>query len=113
MTTAYTFNATIASAPARRPLSPLTPKAAAPPQRHTRASARICVMSAAAVSVVAALLLIPIGHPATKNAGCIHAADLHSSPVRLGVPPLAVERDWHTHALPVGRQPSAGCPDHV
>ena len=106
MSTAYAFDATIARAPVRRPLSPLRPKVPPPSQRYIKALARIFVVSTAAVSVVATLLLTHIDNPTTNERRCSLAADLHNSLVRLGVPPLAVERDWHTHVLPVRREPT-------
>jgi hypothetical protein len=106
MSTAYTFDATIARAPVRRPLSSLTPKAAEASQRFIKAFARIFAMSAAVVSVVAALLLIHIGNPAANASTCTLSASLHNALARPDVSPLADERDWLTHGLPVLEEPT-------
>ena len=105
MSTAYTFDATIARAPARR-ASSFKPKFADGSQRYPKAFARIVVIFAAAVTVVAALLLIHVDNPTTNDRRCTLSANLHNSLVHPDVPPLAVARDWHTDGLPVLREPT-------
>jgi hypothetical protein len=104
MSTAYTFDATIARAPFRRASSSLEPKAAEGSQRHIKAFARIFVISAAAVVMVGSLLLIRFDNPPTNDRGCTLSANLHNSLVRPAVAPLAIERDWHS--LPILREPT-------
>ena len=111
MSTAYTFDATIVGTPFRQ-LSSVKPGTAEDWQRYIRAFARIFVMCAAAVTVVAALHLIHVDNPTMNDGRCTLSANLHNSLVRPGVPPLAVARDWHAHGLPVLSEPTAAaCAD--
>jgi hypothetical protein len=111
MSTAYTFDATIARAPARRvPL--FTPRFAEGSQRCAKAFARIFVMCAAVVTVVAGLLVVNIDNPTMNDRRCTLSANLHNSLVRPGVPPLAVERDWHYDRPPILTEPAGtSCAD--
>jgi hypothetical protein len=106
MSSTYTLDATIAWAPFRRASSSLEPSAAQGSQSHAKAVARIFVIGVAAVVVVGALLLISIDNPTTNDHGCALSANLHNSLLRPDVPPLAVERDWHAHGLPILREPT-------
>jgi len=105
MSTAYTFDATIAGAPFRR-LSSVKPGTAEGSQRYIRALARIFVTTAAAVTVFAALFLIRTDNPTTNDRACTLSASLHNALVRPVVSPLADERDWLTHGLPDLRGPT-------
>ena len=106
MSTAYTVDTSIARAPLRRVSASLEPTAAAGSRSYLKAIARIVVISTAAVTVVAALHQIHIDNPPTTDRRCTLSANLHNSLVRLGVPPLAVERDWHYDRPPILREPA-------
>jgi hypothetical protein len=105
MSTAYTFDATIARAPARRASSSLVRRITESSQ-SIKTLAKIFLLSTAAVGVVAALFLIHIDNPTTNDRGCALTANLHNSLVHPGFPPLAVARDWHTDGLPILREPT-------
>src|SRR5262245_27288757 len=103
MSTAYTFDATIAMAPARRAPSSLDRRIAETSQSRLRAAAKILVSSAVVAIVTAALLAIPSENRIVDVRECTLATNPHVSR-------LAVERDWHTHGLPVlGGPTSASC----
>ena len=111
MSTAYTFDTTLAGAPARR-VSSFKPKSAEGAQRYAKALARTVAICAAAVAVFAALFLIRTGNPTTNDRACTLSASLHNSLVRPNVSPLADERDWLTHGLPALREPTGtACAD--
>ena len=99
MSTAYPSHANIPWAQFRR-ASSFKPRSAEGSQRYAKAFARIFVICAAAVTVVAALLVIDIDNPTTNDRRCTLSASLHSALVRPVVSPLADERDWLTHGLP-------------
>ena len=105
MTTAYPLDATTALPRVRRPSTSFEPRIAESSQ-SIKTLAKIFLLSTAAVVVVAALLLIHIDNPTTNDRGCALTANLHNSPLHPGVPPLAVARDWHTHGLPILREPT-------
>jgi hypothetical protein len=109
MSTAYTFDATIARAPARRAPSSLERRIAGSSQ-SIKTLAKIFVLSTAAVVVIAALLIIRIDNPPANQRGCFVSANLHNS--RPGIPPLAVERDWRTDSPPILTEPAGtSCTD--
>ena len=111
MSTTYTFDATIAGTPARR-VSSFNTGFEDDSQRYAIAFPRIFVICAAAIIVVAVLLVVNIHNPTMNDRRCTLSANSHNSLARPGVPPLAVARDWHTHGLPVLREPTAaGCAD--
>ena len=62
---------------------------------------KIFLLSAAAATVVQALLSIHIENPSTKDGRCIFFANPQNSPLRPYVSPLFRERARHTHALPI------------
>ena len=101
MSTAYTLDAIRAMRPVRRASLPLEPRTAQSSQRYITTLAKIVALSAASVVVAAALLLIHIDNQSSNDRGCTFSANLHNSLVRPHVPPLAIERDWHTDGLPV------------
>ena len=101
MSTAYTLDAIRAMLVVRRASLPLEPRTAQSSQRYITTLAKIVALSAASVVVAAALLLIHIDNQSSNDRGCTFSANLHNSLVRPHVPPLAIERDWHTHGLPV------------
>ena len=108
MSTAYTFDATIARAPARRLPSSLERRITGSSQ-SIKALANFFLLSTAAAMVVAVLLLNHFGNPPSNTRGCFLFANSHNSLVR---PSLAVERDWHNDGLPILREPaSAVCTD--
>ena len=106
MSTAYTLDTSIARAPLRRVSASLGPTAAEGSRSYLKAIARIVVISTAAVTLVAALHQIHIDNPPTTDRRCTLSANSHNSLVRVGVPPLAVARDWHIDGLPVLREPT-------
>ena len=111
MSTAYIFDATIAGAPARR-VSSLRPKAAEGAQRYAKALATTVVICAAAVTVFAALFVVDIDNPTMNDRRCVLSANLHNALARPGVPPLAVERDWHYDRPPILTEPTGtSCAD--
>src|SRR4029077_15218865 len=106
MSTAYPSNAHILWAQFRR-VSSFKPRSAEGSQRYAKAFARIFVICAAAVTVVAALLVIDIDNPTTNDRRCTLSASLHSALVRPVVSPLADERHWLTHGMPVLGEPTS------
>src|SRR6478735_5469662 len=104
MSTAYTFDATIAGAPFRR-LSSVKPGTAEGSQRYIRALARIFVTTAAAVALFAALFLIRTDNPTTNDRACTLSASLHNALAGPVVAPLGDGRDGLSVGLPDLRGP--------
>jgi hypothetical protein len=101
MSTAYTLDTTSAMPRVRRASSSFEPRTVESSQRYMRTFAKIVLISAAAVIAVLAVISISIDNPSLKDRGCIISASLHNSHLRPGIPPLAIERDWHTDGLPI------------
>jgi hypothetical protein len=83
MSTAYPLRWTL-------PLS-FKPRAIESSYRYLRTVAMVAAVAAVVVALITALPSAHVESPATNVHACSYAAN-H--------PRLAVERDWHTHALP-------------
>jgi hypothetical protein len=76
-----------------------------------RAIAKIGLISAAAVIVVSALLLIHVENPSTKDRGCNFFANPHNSLVHPHISPISLSalsdgRARYSHGLPLLREPT-------
>ena len=86
MSTAYTFDTTLSLS--------FKPRTAESSHRDLTTVAKIVAVSAAVVTVVAALLSVHTEVPGANVRGCAYVANHHVSR-------LSVERDWRTHGLPI------------
>jgi hypothetical protein len=105
MSTIYILDATAVRPPVRPSSSSVEPSTAETSQRDIKTFAKFFLISVAAVIAVVAAISIRIDNPSTNDRGCTFSANPHNSHLRQGVPPLAIERDWHTDGPPILRWP--------